>query len=80
MQYYVKRGWEGKLKGAADDMGDQFEPAKYTANLNFHSSATVKQDVNTGVSTTTHQVDALSHKDGTEALATWDTSKDVYEK
>ncbi len=80
MQYYIKRGWEGRLKGAADNMGEQFEPAKYTANLNFHQSSNVKQDVAGGVTTTTHQAEALDHKDGTETVATWDTSKDVYEK
>jgi hypothetical protein len=32
-QNYVKRGWEGRLKSAPDDMGEPFEPAKYTEKL-----------------------------------------------
>ena len=28
-QSYVKRGWEGRLRIASDDLGEQFEPAKY---------------------------------------------------
>jgi hypothetical protein len=80
MQFYVKRGWEGKLKTAADDMGEQFEPAKYTGNLNLGSSSAVTQVVQGGVTTVTHTANAVNSKSGNDAVATWSgPGTDVYE-
>ncbi|MCX5707662.1 MAG: DUF4349 domain-containing protein [Candidatus Omnitrophica bacterium] len=42
-QFYVKRGWEGKLKSATDGMEDQFEPAKYSSTLTLESSSAGRQ-------------------------------------
>jgi hypothetical protein len=81
MQFYVKRGWEGKLKSAADDMGEQFEPAKYTGNLQLSSSSAVTQNIAAGVTTVTHTANAVNAKSGTDAVATWTTGAgaDLYE-
>jgi hypothetical protein len=81
MQFYVKRGWEGKLKAAADNMGEQFEPAKYTATLTSTSNSDAHQTEAAGVSTTTLNADSVSNKVGQEALGTWTTGAgaDLYE-
>jgi hypothetical protein len=81
MQFYVKRGWEGKLKSAADDMGEQFEPAKYTGQLTLNSSSHVTQNiVAKGATTVTHNANAVNSKTGADGLATWSAAgTDVYE-
>ncbi|MDD5080351.1 MAG: hypothetical protein PHH68_08560 [Candidatus Omnitrophica bacterium] len=79
MQHYIKRGYQGKLKSASDDMGEQFDPDAYTANFNITQSSKVKQTVNSGVTTTTHQEDQINQKTGGESLEKWDKSKDVLE-
>ena len=55
MQTYVKRGLQGRLRTATDDVGTQFEPAlttvdqtlqhgAYTASYEIDQSGTVKKD------------------------------------
>lgn len=34
-QHYVKRGFQGRLKSAASDMGEQFDPGVYSQNVTF---------------------------------------------
>jgi hypothetical protein len=77
MQHYIKRGYQGKLKGAADDMGEQFDPNAYTGNFNITQSSTVKQTVNAGVTTTKHAEDQVNSKTGSENLEKWDKTSDV---
>ena len=77
MQHYIKRGYQGKLKSASDDMGEQFDPDAYTGNFNITQSSKVKQTVNGGVTTTTHTEDQINSKTGSEDLEKWDKSKDV---
>ncbi len=81
MQFYVKRGWEGKLKTAADDMGEQFEPAKFTANYNLNSQSGVRQTVQNRITTTTHTQNAQNTKTGQDAVTAWTTGSgaDLYE-
>jgi hypothetical protein len=82
MQFYVKRGWEGKLRSAADDMGEQFEPAKYSGTLTLNSSSNVTQNIIAkGATTVTHNQNAVNSKTGTDGVATWTTGAgaDLYE-
>ena len=77
MQHYIKRGYQGKLKSASDDMGEQFDPDAYTGNFAITQSSKVKQTVNAGVTNTTHSEDQINSKTGEEKLEKWDKSKDV---
>lgn len=43
MQFYVKRGYSGRLKSASDDMGDAYDPAKYTATFKVLSKSDTTQ-------------------------------------
>jgi hypothetical protein len=77
MQHYIKRGYQGKLKGAADEMGEQFDPNAYTANYNITQSSKVNQTVLSGVTSTKHIDDQVNLKTGNENLEKWDKSSDV---
>ncbi|MGE5309366.1 MAG: hypothetical protein ACM3OC_09795 [Deltaproteobacteria bacterium] len=74
MQYYVRRGYQGKLKSASDDMGEQYEPGKYTANFQINQNSQVRQTFQEGVSRTEHTADQTNTKTGTEANAAWEAT------
>ncbi len=74
MQYYVKRGYSGKLKSASDEMGEQYDPNAVTSNFTINQSSNVSQKVQSGVSTTTHLSDQVSPKTGNESLSSWNTT------
>jgi uncharacterized protein (UPF0333 family) len=41
MQWYIKGGYQGKLRQASDDMGQQFSPTRMSANMTtIHGSST----------------------------------------
>lgn len=78
MQFYVKRGWEGKLKSASDDMGEQFDPNAYTADFQIRQTSNVNQDLVAGATTTQHAADMLNSKTGQDNVAAWDVNQNVY--
>jgi uncharacterized protein (UPF0333 family) len=80
MQHYVKRGYQGRLKSASDEMGEQFDPAAYTADLTVTQSSEVKQTVKDKVANTQYTKDAIANKTGTENLEAWEKSKDVFDE
>ena len=78
MQHYVKRGYAGRLKGASDEMGEQFDPNAYVANFTINQSSNVRQTVNARVSTTNHLAPQTSSKTGSEGIAAWNANQNVY--
>ncbi len=48
MQMYVKRGVQGKLRGAADDIGEQFSPEHTTGKHTTTSSSSTHDEVRGG--------------------------------
>ena len=78
MQHYIKRGYQGKLKSASDDMGDQFDPGAFTANYNISQESHVNQTVGNGTTETVHSRNQLSNKTGWENLTAWNTTQDVF--
>ena len=68
MQHYVKRGYAGRLKSASDDMGEQFDPAAYSANFTINQTSNVEQTVQDRVSTTNHLSPQTSNRSGNEYL------------
>lgn len=93
MQHYVKRGYSGKLKSSADDMGEQFDPAAYSANFTVKSISQVNQTVKAGNTTSTY-VDLGSEgysgygriqekkttSGGSEAVSSWGENETLYSK
>jgi uncharacterized protein (UPF0333 family) len=78
MQHYVKRGYQGRLKSASDEMGEQFDPGAYTADLTVSQSSEVKQTVKEKVANTEYTKDAIANKTGSENLAAWSNKTDVF--
>ena len=78
MQFYIKRGWEGKLKNAADSMGDQFDPNAYNANFVITSNDAKQTDQVAGQTTSTYTAAAVSNKQGADGVAAWNPNQNVY--
>jgi hypothetical protein len=78
MQHYVKRGYQGKLKSASDDMGQQFDPASYKGNITQTQSATVHQVVKDQTTTSTQMANQVSNRTGEEHQGGWRQGTNVY--
>lgn len=78
MQHYVKRGYSGKLKSSADEMGQQYDPATFSGTVQLQQSANVRQVVAAGVTTTTQNTDQTSGRTGSENQGAWDPSTNMY--
>ncbi len=78
MQHYVRRGFAGKLKSSSDDLGEQFEPAHYTASFTVGQSSNVNQAVANKITATTHNVEQQSLKTGSEAVGAWTAGENLY--
>jgi Flp pilus assembly pilin Flp len=51
MQVYVKRGLQGRLRQATDDIGDQFAPGVTTTNYTTVSNVITNEWINTATGT-----------------------------
>ena len=49
MSVYLRRGYQGKLKSSADEMGDQFDPSKTTTKEVNVSISHMQETVSSGV-------------------------------
>jgi len=56
MQWYMKGGYQGRLRASSDDMGDQFGPTTTSGTIvtTHDSSQTDVTTMGTGATTTTH--------------------------
>lgn len=49
IQVYIKRGVQGRLKSAADDIGDQYSPGNTNVRITTQSSSKSQETFNAGV-------------------------------
>lgn len=49
IQVYIKRGVQGRLKSAADDIGDQYSPGNTNVTVRTVSSSRSRETFNAGV-------------------------------
>ena len=77
MQNYLKRGYQGKLKDAADQMGEQYDPGAITANYNLTAITNVTQK-NVDKAQSSVYLKQVNSKDGSESLKAWNASQSVY--
>ncbi len=71
MQAYVKRGMQGRLRSAADDIGGQYSPEKVTSSFTTTASSTTTEVLAEGATTST--VSAHSHsRTGSETVEALD--------
>ena len=81
MNIYMKRGVQGKLRSATDQVGEQYRPGLTTGQYTIHSESTrldelkLKADgTSDGTSTSTLQADEIQTRFGSETV---DTSGDT---
>jgi len=84
MQYYVKRGLAGRYKASSDDLGDQYDPTRYTGSFETVSSSNVRQTVKGGVTPgerttrTEHMGIQKNEKTGNDATGAYTSGEDLY--
>ena len=71
MQVYVKRGIQGRLKKAADDLGDQYSPGHTTGSIAVTVNTNSSENLSSGVSMTSsnsnqHRTESSDTADYTE--------------
>ena len=49
IQVYIKRGVQGRLKSAADDIGEQFSPGNTNATIRTASVSNTRETFNAGI-------------------------------
>ncbi|MFA5059285.1 MAG: hypothetical protein WC676_01480 [Candidatus Omnitrophota bacterium] len=49
IQFYIKRGVQGRLRSAADDIGEQFSPGNTRVNSTTSSTSSTRETFNAGV-------------------------------
>ena len=52
MQVYVKRGVQGRLKSAADDIGEQYSPGNTTGTVTVSTITSTTESLDSGVTST----------------------------
>lgn len=67
MQFYMKRGVQGKLRSSTDEIGEQFSPT-YTSNYTTESLTNTTETVTAGGATTTNIHSATQDKTGSETV------------
>ena len=85
MQVYLKRGFQGRLRGAADSIGEQYAPGNTTSDLTttFSSSSTTTvttstdaqgRDISTTIVVTPEGAPDTQARSGTETVGALEKS------
>ena len=74
MQIYLKRGWQGKLRDSADNMGGQFSPEHTEYSYTTTSNTVSSETLNAGTSTTNITAQN-SNKSGSETVEALENEK-----
>lgn len=70
MQVYVKRGVQGRLKSATDDIGEQYSPGYTTGNIIVTTTSSTQETLSDGVtSTLSNTVQNKTTNEDTEDLS-----------
>lgn len=51
MQHYMKHGYAGRLKSSTDDIGEQYDPSKYSGKFKVTNKSYTEQTLKGGVTT-----------------------------
>ena len=71
IQAYLKRGIQGRMKDASDQIGDQFSSDSSTYNITSTSYANVSEDQNAFTTNTTYN-NQWSQRTGTEGVGNYE--------
>lgn len=78
MQIYLKRGIGGRLKGGADNIGEQFDPAAFNSNYNTTFNSTRNETLKDRATTSTLTKDEITNRSGSENVTAWAVKEDLY--
>lgn len=78
MQIYLKRGVGGKLKGAADDIGEQFDPAAFNSQYNTATSTARRETVLNRVTRSQLTAPETTTRSGSETVRSWAANENLY--
>jgi uncharacterized protein (UPF0333 family) len=73
MQFYIKRGQQGRLRSATDDMGKQFDPLNTTGSTTTNYSSNSTENIAGG--TTNSVSDSSQNKNANETVSALNTDK-----
>ncbi len=73
MQFYIKRGQQGRLRQATDDMGKQFDPLNTTGSTT--SSYTSNSNENIAAGQTSSTSASTQNKTGNETVSALSSDK-----
>jgi uncharacterized protein (UPF0333 family) len=80
MQYYVRRGFAGRLKTATDDMGEQYDPTGYSGSFAINQTSNTRQKITNVLSNTSHLTPQVSSRTGSENIIAWTAGANLYAK
>jgi len=87
MQHYMKRGYAGKLKSSTDDIGEQYDPSKFSASYTIDNNSATHQVLANKALTQTYTdtgdgTGRLQHKQSTanETTTAYTADESLYSK
>lgn len=92
MQHYMKHGYAGRLKSATDDIGEQYDPSKYSAKFKVTNKSYTQQKLKDGATTQTYldlggddagsgRIQRKETQAGQkETIGAWDKDETLYSK
>ncbi len=78
MQHYVKRGYMGRLKQGANELGDQFDPNAMSGTITKRSNIQTSTVVADKVTTTTYAAGSGENTTTDIKIDAWDPTKNMY--
>ncbi len=74
MQIYMKRGVQGKLRSATDDIGEQFSPSAYKAKFTTVQKSATSDTLHAGAQVAGESKSQTTSSDGIDNISTTRTS------
>lgn len=85
MQHYVRRGLAGRYKASSDDLGESYDPSKFSSDYTIEQSSNVRQTIiadrdlqENRTSGTEHLANQTNKKTGNEGITAWVAGEDLY--
>lgn len=85
MQHYVRRGLAGRFRASSDDLGEQFDPAKFSSDYTTTQTSGVRQSVTADRNAmenrntkTEHLIAQENVKSGEEGQTAWTVGESLY--
>lgn len=71
MQIYLKRGFSGGIKSAADDLGEQYNPVNFSSHYTTTTSFSRRETSANGVTRSELVVPESTTRTGQETVGAW---------